>query len=150
MIITTFMPFRFSAQTPIFSVSPSSFSLSPMFYLMNSIIINQTSLSTAKARAAFYYKQMAAKPTVCVTQLIWILRRGSGCRHCEVSSWRRSEFFRRMRAHPDQTHGLACAQAATLCTEVVGHCQPPSTAFRLPWTQCTIPAALLSRPRPRA
>ena len=74
-----------SAQTPIFSVPPSSFSLSPMFYLMNSIIIiNQTSLSTAKARAAFYYKQMAAKPTVCVTavtQLIWILRRGSGCRH---------------------------------------------------------------------
>ena len=41
----------------------------------------------------------------------------------EVSSWRRSEFFRRMRAHPDQTHGLACAQAATLCTEVVGHLQ---------------------------
>ena len=28
-----------------------------------------------------------------------------------------------MRAHPDQTHGLACAHAATLYTEVVGHLQ---------------------------
>ena len=44
-IITPFMPFRFSAQTPIFSVSPSNFSLSPMFYLMNSIIINQSNVS---------------------------------------------------------------------------------------------------------
>ena len=30
MIITAFMPFRFFAQTPIFSFSPSSFSLLPM------------------------------------------------------------------------------------------------------------------------
>ena len=30
MIVTAFMPFRFSAQTPIFSISPSSFNLSPM------------------------------------------------------------------------------------------------------------------------
>ena len=30
MIITTFMPFCFFAQTPLFSVFPSSFSLSPI------------------------------------------------------------------------------------------------------------------------
>ena len=30
MIITAFMPFRFFAQTPIFFICPSSFSLSPM------------------------------------------------------------------------------------------------------------------------
>ena len=35
----------------------------------------------------------------------------------EVYCWRRSEFFWRMRA----SLGLACAQAATLCTQVVGH-----------------------------
>ena len=33
----------------------------------------------------------------------------------EVYCWRRSVFFRRMRA----TLGLACAQAPTLCTQVV-------------------------------
>ena len=37
----------------------------------------------------------------------------------EVDCWCRSEFFWRMRASLD----LACAQAATLCTQVVG--KPP-------------------------
>ena len=32
MIITAFTPFRFFAQTPVFSVSRSSFSLSPIQY----------------------------------------------------------------------------------------------------------------------
>ena len=31
MSTTTIMPFRFFVQTPIFSISPSSFSLSPIY-----------------------------------------------------------------------------------------------------------------------
>ena len=45
MIITAFTPFRFFAQTPIFSVSPSSFSLSP--------IQQQTSSSFTRIFAIF-------------------------------------------------------------------------------------------------
>ena len=40
----------------------------------------------------------------------------------EVERWRRSEFFWHMRA----SLGLACAQVATLCTQVVVH---PNAAF---------------------
>ena len=44
----------------------------------------------------------------------------------EVYCWRRSEFVWRMRA----SLGLACAQAATLCTQVVGHPRSRSRAAR--------------------
>ena len=54
----------------------------------------------------------------------------------EVYCWRRSEFFRRMRA----TLGLACAQAATLSTPVVGHTRSHATCLNLylqdPDTHC--------------